>query len=182
MNKTVFLDRDGTIILDQGYTHKIKDLEFLPDSIEGLRKLYDHGYNLIIVTNQAGIAKGKYKEEDYFTFKEEMQKRLKEKGVILTAEYFCPHHLMGVIERYKIDCNCRKPKIGMLEQASKDFGLNLQKCWMIGDKDLDILAGKNAGCKTIHVLTGESDVVAYADFTANNLFEAANYILTNNNK
>lgn len=184
MNKAIFLDRDGTINEDNiSYIHKIEDLKFIPKSIDGLKLLQKAEYKLIIITNQAGIGRGKYTEKDYFAFRDEMHERLKEQGILITAEYFCPHNLEKGIEKYKINCNCRKPKIGMLEQASRDFNLNLNECWMIGDKESDILAGKNAGCKTIHVLTGEEkNLINYADFIAQNLIEAASYILNNNNK
>ncbi len=178
MDKIIFLDRDGTIIEDSGHIYRLEELRFIPQSIEGLEKLQDVGHNFIILTNQAGIAKGLYHEQDYLIFREEMHKRLRENGIIITAEYFCPHHKDG-IGKYKIDCNCRKPKTGMLEQAAKDFHLNLRECWMIGDKDSDILAGKNAGCKTIHVLTGENKThLDYANFVAKDLVEAADYIFS----
>jgi D-glycero-D-manno-heptose 1,7-bisphosphate phosphatase len=172
------LDRDGTINEDAGYTHKIEDLEFIDASIMGLERMQKSGYLLIIVTNQAGIAKGKYSEKDYFIFKDEMHKRLKEHGIILTAEYFCPHHMEGKIEEYKIDCSCRKPKPGMLEQAAKDFDLDLKKCWMIGDIPSDILAGKNAGCRTIQVMTGKEKTESNeADFLAYDLLHASYFIV-----
>ena len=119
MNKAIFLDRDGVINEDTGYTHKVEDLEFVNWAIQGLERMQSLGYKLIIVTNQAGIAKGKFTEEDYFAFRNEMHRRLKEKRVIITAEYFCPHHIGGTIEKYKIDCDCRKPKPGMLEQQQE---------------------------------------------------------------
>jgi D,D-heptose 1,7-bisphosphate phosphatase len=179
MNKAIFLDRDGTINIDKGYVHKIEDLEFLPNAIEGLRKLQKE-YRLIIATNQSGIARGYYTEEDYFIFRNEMHKRLKEQGILITAEYFCPHHPKEGIGKYKVYCNCRKPKTGMLEQAAKDFNLNLNECWVIGDNVSDIDAGINANCRTIHVLTGEkTEPIIYANFVAKDLAEAANYILNN---
>jgi len=177
MNKAIFLDRDGTINEDKGYTNKIENLEFTDSAILGLQRMRNLGYKFMIVTNQAGIAKGKYSEEDYFIFREEMHKRLKENGIIITAEYFCPHHPRGKIKDYKINCNCRKPKIGMLEQAAKDFNLNFKTCWMIGDMPSDILAGKNAGCRTIQVLTGKEKTESFdADFLAYNLLHASYFI------
>jgi len=177
MNKTIFLDRDGIINEDKDYAYKIEDLEFIDYAIDGMRRMQNLGYGLIIITNQAGIAKGKFTEEDYFAFRNEMHKRLKENGVIINAEYFCPHHQEGKIEKYKIDCNCRKPKPGMLEQAAKDFNLDLKKCFMIGDTSSDILAGKNAGCKTIQVMTGKEKKVSNdADFIAEDLYIATYFI------
>lgn len=175
-NKAIFLDRDGTINVDKGYTHKIEDLKFIPSFIEGLRKLAKSGYKFIILTNQSGIGRGYYKEEDYFAFRDEMHKRLKEQGILITAEYFCPHLSEN-------NCNCRKPKSGMLEQAAKDFNLDLKQCWAIGDSSRDIQAGKNVGCKTVQVMTGEEKTPTLsADFVARNMIEAADYILNNKNK
>ena len=177
MNKAIFLDRDGTINFDSGYTHKIEDLEFIDSAIRGLQRMRHLGYKFIVATNQAGIAKGKFTEEDYFVFREEMHKRLKENGIIISAEYFCPHYSEGAIEKYKINCNCRKPKTGMLEQAAKDFNLDLKKCWMIGDSISDILAGKNAGCRTIQVLTGKEKIESLdANFLAYDLLHASYFI------
>ena len=172
MNKAIFLDRDGIINDDKrGYVYKIKDLRIIPGAINGLKILQDTGYKLIIITNQSGIASGYYTKKDYFNLRKELCKILKEHNIIIDAEYFCPHHPDD-------DCGCRKPQIGMLEKAAKDFHLNLNQCWMIGDKPSDILAGKNAGCKTIHVLTGEEkNPITYADFVAKDLIEAANDIL-----
>ncbi len=176
-DKAIFLDRDGTIIEDSGYVYRIEELKFIQYVTEGLKKLQDTNYKLIIITNQSGIARGLYSEKDYFLFRDEINKKLKEQGILITSEYFCPHHKEG-IGKYRIDCNCRKPKTGMLEQAAKDFNLNLKDCWMIGDKSKDILAGMNAGCRTIHILTGkESNPITYADFIAKNLSEAADYII-----
>ncbi len=181
MNKAIFFDRDGTIIKYGDHPHDIKKhLKFIRNSVEGLRKLKEKGYLRIIITNQAGIARGLYSEEDYFAFRKEMHKRLEKKGILLDAEYFCPHHPEKGIGKYKIDCNCRKPKTGMLEQAAEDFNLSLNECWVVGDNVSDIDAGKNAGCRTIHVLTGEKrEPITYADFVAKDLAEAADYILNN---
>lgn len=175
-NKAVFLDRDGTINLDKGYTHRIEDLKFIPNSAEGLKKLSQSGYKLIILTNQSGIRRSYYPKEDYFAFRQEMHRRLEEQGVLITAEYFCPH----IPED---NCNCRKPKTGMLEQAQKDFDLDLKECWVIGDSVVDIQTGTKLGCKTIHVLTGkEKDTLPYVpDFIAQDLIQAAEYILSYNN-
>ncbi len=156
-NKAVFLDRDGTINENKnGYSHKIEDLEIIPKVIEGLKSLQDAGY---------------FTEEEYFIFRKEMHRRLREKGIFIDVEYFCPH-------KPEDNCNCRKPRTGMLEQAVKYFILNLKDCWVIGDSLSDIETGKNAGCRTVHVLTGDyKEPISYVDFTASNMIEAAKYIL-----
>jgi D,D-heptose 1,7-bisphosphate phosphatase len=169
-DKAIFLDRDGTINVDKGYTYKIGDLRFVLNSILGLRKLAKSEYKLIILTNQSGIGRKYYTEEEYFAFREEMHKRLKDKGILIAAEYFCPHSS-------KDNCNCRKPKSGMLEQAAEDLNLDLSKCWIIGDSARDVQAGKNVGCRTIQVLTGKERPISSADFVAIDMIEAANYIL-----
>ena len=174
-NKVVFLDRDGTINVDKGYIYKIEDLEILPNVVEGLKLLRQAGYKLITVTNQSGIGRGYYTNLDYINFRNELLKKLNKRGVFLSGDYRCPH----IPED---NCNCRKPKTGMLEEAAKDFNLDLKECWMIGDRTEDILAGKNAGCKTVHVLIGENEPVSYADFVARDMIEAADYILNNKNK
>jgi len=172
-DKAIFLDRDGTINEDKGYVYRIQDLKIIPKVIEGLKLFKYAEYKLIIVTNQSGIGRGYYTEEDYFEFREEMHKQLIEEGIKIDAEYFCPH-------KSDDECNCRKPKTGMLEQAAKDFNLNLEKCCIIGDHLSDIQTGKNAGCKTIHILTGHIQrPISYADFIAKNMIEAANYVLNN---
>jgi D-glycero-D-manno-heptose 1,7-bisphosphate phosphatase len=173
-NKAIFLDRDGTINVDKGYTHKIEDLKFIPNSVRGLKKLSKSGYKLIVLTNQSGIGRSYYTKEDYFAFRNEMHRKLKEQGVLIIAEYFCPH----VSED---NCNCRKPKSGMLEQAAKDFNLDLNQCWVIGDSSRDIQSGKVVGCKAVQVLTGEEKIPATsADFVARDMIEAANIILLEN--
>jgi D-glycero-D-manno-heptose 1,7-bisphosphate phosphatase len=171
MNKAVFLDRDGTINENKsGYNYRLEDLEIIPRVIEGLNRIQAE-YKLIIVTNQSGIARGYYTKEDYFNFRNELLKRLNEEGVFLSGDYHCPHSP-------EKNCNCRKPKTGMLEEATKHFNLDLKKCWMIGDHLSDIQTGKNAGCKTIHILTRHvTNPLKEADFVARDMIEAAGYIL-----
>ena len=147
MKKVVFLDRDGTLNFDNGHTHKISDFKLIDGVNEALKNLQDNGYKLIIVTNQAGIGRGLFSEEDYLKFRNYMHGKLKERGILIFAEYFCPHHPERGVGKYLSNCNCRKPKTGMFETAAKEFNLDLNDCWMIGDKLSDIEAGKNAGCK-----------------------------------
>lgn len=180
MPKYIFLDRDGTILVDKHYLFKIEDLEFLPNAIEGLKKLQQAGCKFIIVTNQAGIAKGIYNEGQYFKFREEMHRRLKEKGIFIDAEYFCPHHVKGVIEKYKINCECRKPKPGLVKEVAAKFGINLSDSFFIGDKDCDIKLSKNCMGKIILINNGQYTITSNPDFTVRNLDEAADIILNLN--
>lgn len=170
----IFLDRDGTINVDKGYSTSKQELEFVPNAVEGLKKLWAK-FPLIIVTNQSGIARGLFTEKDYYEFKERMHRNLLYQGVYIAQEYFCPH-------LPEDNCKCRKPKTGMLEAAAEYFDLNLRECWMIGDKTTDILAGMNSFCRTIHVLTGkEKKSPVYANFFAKDMVEAADIILKNTN-
>ena len=179
--KAVFLDRDNTIILDKGYTHKIEDLHFLPKAIDGLKILHEAGYALIIITNQSGIARGMYTEQQYKEFRDNMHAKLLQQGIMIKDEFFCPHHPEKGIGEYKIDCDCRKPKPGMLEKAIEQQSIDRKKSWTIGDKAADIEAGLAAGTRAIGILSRESSreelEAAGAEFVCNNLEESAQYIL-----
>jgi len=153
--KAIFLDRDGVIIEDKGYTHLVEDLVFLPNAIKGLKLLKTCGYDLFMVTNQGGIGLGKYTEDQFLKFTWVMLRELQEYGIDIRKVYYCPHRPDATLEKYKLDCSCRKPKNGMLIQAVKDFGIDVDRSWLIGDKDSDIVAGQTTGVKSILVLTGE---------------------------
>lgn len=175
MNKAIFLDRDGTINVDTGYTHKIKDLEFEQKAIQGLQILQNLGYKLIIITGQSGIGRNYYSEQDYHKFMNELYRRLKKEGIKIEKDYFCPH-------APEDNCNCRKPKTKMLEQAITDFNINISKSWVIGDKTDDIEMGRRANCRTILVKTSKAGEDGHfnikPDFIAKNLAESADYILS----
>jgi len=158
MNKVVFLDRDGVITKEPPYyAHKINQLELIPKSAEAIRLLNESGFKVIVISNQSGVARGYYQEKDIQKYNNEMKKQLKEKGAHIDAIYYCPHHPEAAIKKYRIDCECRKPKPGMLRQAEKDLNLNLKLSFLVGDKMSDIEAGYRAGCKTILVLTGQGN-------------------------
>jgi D-glycero-D-manno-heptose 1,7-bisphosphate phosphatase len=143
--KAAFIDRDGVINEERNYVHRISDFVLLPGVVEGLTLLRNAGYRLIVVTNQAGIARGFYEQYEMDRLHEHMCKLLAEHGVSLDAIYFCPHHPQGKIEHLAIECYCRKPSPGMLQQAAKDFNLNLASSVLIGDKLSDVQAGRRAG-------------------------------------
>jgi rfaE bifunctional protein nucleotidyltransferase chain/domain len=181
MKKAVFLDRDGVLVRDSNYPHKIEDLQIFPEVAEALKMLKKAGYITIVISNQSGVARGLFTEEDIKKFNLEMKKKLEKEGAIIDAIYFCPHHPTEArIEKYKKDCECRKPKPGMLLKAAKDFGISLKSSWMIGDKEEDVSAGKSAGCRTIKI--GKSR--GGADFVARNLLGAQKKIFSieTNNK
>lgn len=144
----VFLDRDGVLIEDIGDSPK-QEISVLPKVIEGLKLFKGHGLALIVITNQPAIAKGLLTEEQ---IKMTHQKLNDELGGVIDAFYYCPHHpTKGTIPEFTKDCECRKPKTGLLIQATKDFGLDLKSCFMVGDFTWDIKTGENAGCVTILV-------------------------------
>lgn len=147
MNKAVFLDRDGTINVDKAYLSKIEEFEYLPGVIQGLRMLQDAGFILIIVTNQSGIARGYYTEEDFLELNKWMLSDLRKKGIKIAKVYYCPHHPNGKIEKYKLDCNCRKPKLGMYEEAIEDFDIDLSRSFTIGDKIRDLAICEKTSCR-----------------------------------
>ncbi|MGL4788002.1 MAG: D-glycero-beta-D-manno-heptose 1,7-bisphosphate 7-phosphatase, partial [Cetobacterium sp.] len=152
--KVIFLDRDGTINVEKSYLHKWEDFEFEKNAIEGLKKLKDLGYEFIVVTNQSGIGRGYYTEEDLVTLNNQMTKKLKEFGIEILECFYCPHHPEKGIGKYKVDCNCRKPNPGMLLEGIKKYDVDIENSFMIGDKKGDLEAGKKAGLKSILVLTG----------------------------
>ena len=158
MSKAVFLDRDGVITREPPYyAHRIDQLELISKSAEAIRLLNKSGFKVIVVSNQSGVARGYYQEKDIEIYNRVMKKKLEEEKAYIDAIYYCPHHPRAAIEKYKIDCECRKPKPGMLKQAEKDLNLNLKLSFLVGDKMSDIEAGYRAGCKTILVLTGQGN-------------------------
>ncbi|WP_294496081.1 D-glycero-beta-D-manno-heptose 1,7-bisphosphate 7-phosphatase [uncultured Ruminobacter sp.] len=143
----VFLDRDGVINVEKDYVYTIDEFEFIEDSIEALKIIQDKGYALVVVTNQSGIARGYYTEEDFLKLTEWMDWCLIDRGVTLDGIYYCPHHPEKGIGKYKVDCNCRKPKAGLIFDAVKQLDIDLGRSVMVGDTVSDIECGKNAGIK-----------------------------------
>lgn len=150
--KAIFLDRDGTINKYVGFLTDIHDFELLDGVSEAIKKINNAGYLAIVVTNQPVIARGEVTFEELNEIHNKMETLLGKDGAYLDGIYYCPHHphkgYEGEVPELKIDCDCRKPKPGMLLRAAKDFNIDLTQSWMIGDSENDILAGENAGCKT----------------------------------
>lgn len=158
--KAIFLDRDGTINKYVGFLREIEQFELLPNTSEAIKKINNSVYLAIVVTNQPVIARGEVTFEQLDQIHNKMETLLGKDGTYLDGIYFCPHHphkgFEGEIPELKVECECRKPKPGMLFQAAKDFNIDLSKSWMIGDSDNDILAGENAGCSTARVTEKDS--------------------------
>ena len=173
MKAAIFLDRDNVIVEDVGYVHKIKDFKLIDNAVEGLKLLKK--YKLFIITNQSGIGRGYYALKDFESFNNHLLNELKKHKIKIQKTYYCPH-------RPEDDCDCRKPKIKLLKDAEKEFNVDLKKSFVIGDRKSDFEMGRNAGCKTIHVLTGhgnnsKNDVKP--DYFAKDLVDAAQWILKN---
>ena len=145
--KAIFLDRDGVINHDFGYTYLPNDFQFIEGVFPACRRFVSMGYKLVVVTNQSGIARGYYTEEDFEVVTDHMLRCFREQGVIIDAVYHCPHHATEGFGDFKMDCDCRKPKPGMLLKAAKELDIDLSESVMIGDKVSDMVAGKAAGVK-----------------------------------
>lgn len=170
-NKAVFLDRDGTINVDYGYVHQIDDFHFIDGVIDALLQLKKKGYMLVLVTNQSGIARGYFSEEQFLQLTEWFDWSLADRGVDFDGIYYCPHHPEGQGE-YREDCDCRKPKAGMFTQAISDLNIDPTESIMVGDKLEDLLAAENAGVKTkILVRTGK-EVTPQAEAKADKVLDS----------
>ena len=152
-NKFVLLDRDGVINVEKSYLHKIEDFEYEKNVVEGLLKLRDLGYRFAIITNQAGIARGYYTEEDYLKLQSFIEDDLFKKGIKIEKSYFCPHH-PNVSGKYGIECKCRKPNTGNFELAIKEFDIDVKNSFMIGDKITDLIPAEKLGITPVLVKTG----------------------------
>jgi D-glycero-D-manno-heptose 1,7-bisphosphate phosphatase len=183
MNRAVFLDRDGVITQEPPYyAHKLSQLELLPKSADAIRLLNENGFLVVVACNQAGIAHGYYQEEDAILFNQAMKDNLARECARIDAVYYCPHHPQAGIERYRVNCNCRKPEPGMLIRAGKELDVDLRQSFMVGDKLSDMEAGKRAGCKTIMVRTGQGAEELKrnqieCDYVADDLYKAVQHIL-----
>lgn len=175
--KAVFLDRDGTINKYVGFLKSAKDFSLLDGVADAVKKINESGYLAIVVTNQPVIARGDTTLEELAEIHAKMETLLGEKGAYLDAIYYCPHHpdkgFEGERSEYKIACECRKPKAGLVFKAAKDFNINLSESWVIGDSVSDVQCGKNAGCKTAFLGDDET-----ADVCGKNLLECIDKILS----
>ena len=153
MKRAVFLDRDGTINVEKEYLYQAKDFEFIPGVPEAVRLLNQAGIMVVVVTNQSGVARGYYTEDDVENLHRHIAGELERSGAHVDAWLYCPHHPSGR-GSYALPCDCRKPLPGMLREAARRYDIDLELSTMIGDKLADIEAGHSAGCRTILVRTG----------------------------
>jgi D-glycero-D-manno-heptose 1,7-bisphosphate phosphatase len=171
-----FLDRDGVLVRDHGYVYRIEDLDILPRVPEALKLLHDHGFLLIVISNQAGVARGYYSTEDVERFHEEMQERLeKQLGFRLDGIYYCPHHPQGSVFEYAINCSCRKPGVALLEKAAQDFAIDWEHSIMVGDRASDIECGLRAGVRGIQIESDQYEGHASPHMKVRDLWEAAEW-------
>ena len=180
--KAIFLDRDGTINKYVGFLRDIDDFELLPNVAKAIRMINDSEYLAIVVSNQPVIARGEVSYEELDEIHNKMETLLGNEGAYLDAIYYCPHHpdkgFKGERKELKIDCDCRKPKIGLLLKAKERFNIDLESSYFVGDTSLDIQTGKNAKMKTILIKTGSTDdrYDAEPDYVINDLTEIKDII------
>ncbi len=185
----VFLDRDGVVIRDVDLLTRPEQVELFPETPAALRDLQAAGYRLVVVTNQSVVARGMCTEAEVGVVHDHIAARLRAEGVSIAGFYFCPHHPHANLPQYRVLCDCRKPRPGLLLQAARDLDLDLAASCLVGDKISDVAAGQRAGCRlSIYVQTGKHllnepivspDSVAEVvpDLTCGGLAEAAAAIL-----
>jgi histidinol-phosphate phosphatase family protein len=178
--RAVFLDRDGTINEEVNYLSDISQVKILPKSAEAIKLLNEHGFIIIIITNQSGVARGYFSEKTLKEIHNHLKSELQKDGAAVDAIYFCPHHPDD-------GCGCRKPTLGLIKKAVEDWNINLTSSFMVGDKLVDVETGKRAGCQTVLVLTGYGEKEAkemeksdtHPDHIAKDLYQAALWIIKN---
>jgi D-glycero-D-manno-heptose 1,7-bisphosphate phosphatase len=181
MRRAVFLDRDGTINIEKEYLYQVKDFEFIQGAPEAIRLLNQAGIMAVVATNQSGVARGYYTEDDVENLHRHIAHELEcSSGAHIDAWLYCPHHPAGR-GSYSLQCDCRKPLPGMLQEAARRYGIDLDNSTMIGDKLADIEAGKAAGCRTILVRTGYGTVdekyIGPDTVVCDDLLSAVKYLL-----
>jgi D-glycero-D-manno-heptose 1,7-bisphosphate phosphatase len=182
----IFIDRDGTINEDIGYVSHPDQLFIYPFAAEAIRLINEAGLEVIIITNQSGIARGLYTEATLDAIHEKLRLELGREGAQIDGVYYCPHHPRHGDEHYRKICDCRKPQTAMLERAAAEHGINLSSSYVIGDKASDINLATNAGAKGVLVMTGYGAETqanlerfpCYPTLVAKNLLEAIKLILT----
>ena len=184
MTPAVFLDRDGTIIDDVGYLDRVDGVALYPWSADALRLLRRGGFAIVVITNQSGVARGLYAESAVHEVHAHLAEALGRGGAVVDAWYHCPHHVDAVDAAYRLDCDCRKPKPGMLVKAAADLGLDLARSVVVGDRWSDVAAARAVGAAGVLVRTGVGareertpEAGLTADAIVPSLAEAASWIL-----
>lgn len=184
MRRAVFLDRDGTIIEESGYLDRLERMVFFPYTVDAIRVLNRAGFAVVVVTNQAGIARGIVKESFVAEAHRAISERLAAGGARVDGYYYCPHYRTGVIAEYVRECDCRKPQPGMLRQAAQDLDLDLARSFVVGDRWHDVGAGRAVGARGVLLRTGlgwreeaSPETDGDADIILDTLADAAAWIL-----
>ena len=178
--RCLFVDRDGTINVETGYVHRIEDFEYIPRSLSALRLATEHGVKTYIVTNQAGIAKGLYTEEDFHSLTAKMLQDMRGQGIEIAEVLYCPHHPDATVPAYRQACDCRKPEVGMLQGVIDREGYSPDEMAIVGDKNSDIEAGRKLGIATYLVETGygaDEKSTTRADYVVPDLMAAVEHLL-----
>lgn len=182
----IFIDRDGTINEQMGYVNHLSRFHILPGVPEAIRLLNENDYLVIVVTNQSGIARGYFPLTLLEEIHASMQETLKKDGAVIDAIFFCPHYPRSKLKEYAIECDCRKPKTGMIKQAMKRFDIDLENSYMIGDHFTDLEFASNSGLKSIMVKTGYGlgevdfilpDFSCKPEFIAEDMLDAVKWVL-----
>ena len=173
-NRAVFLDRDGTMAKDVNYCARPEDFKLFPNTAKAIKLLHEHGFKVIVVTNQSGIARGYFTEETLAQIHEKMKAELAKEGAWVDGIYYCPHHPND-------NCDCRKPKPKLVLQAAKEHDIDLKHSFVVGDLDMDIGLGKAVGCYTILISPNPGDddqKQETPDYTTFDLYQAARWIVS----
>lgn len=184
-NRAVFLDRDGTLILETDYLSSLKQIKFFKNSANAVKLLKERGFKIIVVTNQSGVARGYFTEAFVKKAHRHIKKVLDEQGAKIDAFYYCPHLKYAPVKKYRKSCTCRKPNTGMVMAAKKKYNLDLKNSFSIGDKLADVKLGHNSKMWTILVKTGYGDEEKKLirdknekpDFFADDIYDAAKWII-----
>jgi D-glycero-D-manno-heptose 1,7-bisphosphate phosphatase len=186
IKRAIFLDRDGTLNEEDGYITSPERFRLYSFAAEAVRLINQSGWKAIVLTNQSGVARGYFTEAKLIEIHERMEESLRLQGARIDAIYYCAHHPDYGPPPYRLDCDCRKPKPGLAEKAARDFNLDLNRCYAIGDRYRDIEAGHAAGARSVLVMTGygreeyetrRRDRPRQPDFVAENLLDAVQLVL-----
>jgi D-glycero-D-manno-heptose 1,7-bisphosphate phosphatase len=186
MIRAVFLDRDGTVNEEVGYLTDLSKLRLIPGAGAAIKRLNHAGYKVILVTNQSGVARGYFPESLVHEAHACLTNMLREEGAVLDGIYYCPHHPTAGNSNYTMACDCRKPGTGLIDQATRDFDIDINRSFMVGDKWSDVELAQRAGVHAILVTSGfapddpgnkKPDHVVTPDYTAHSITEAVDWII-----